>query len=126
MKKLFALLLLVVFSNTALADCDWSGIVANNNGTFTYSKELHLCVGQMKQDLDSAHAQIADYKKIIELKDLALDFSNKRADMWMDTSLKLENRLNAIDSLRSKNETLYFGLGVAMTALAVWGAGQLR
>lgn len=126
MKKLISAALIVLsLSNVAFADCDYSKIVSNPDGTYTYSKELHICVGTMKRDLDSANTQIAEYKKVIDLKDLALTKSDARANLWMDTSFKLQDRMNAIDDLKSKNQYLAFGLGVIMTGLAVWGAGQL-
>ncbi len=127
MKKLIAILLLTVsFSNAALASCDFKGLVHNQDGSVIYSKDQHICVGQMIQDLGAANVQIGEYKKAIELKDLALTKSNERADMWMDTSFKLQDRLNAVDSLKAKNEYLAFGLGIVVTGLAVWGAGYLH
>lgn len=127
MKKLISTVLLLSFvSNIAMADCDWTKIVQNPDGSRTYSKELHICVGQLKQDLEIANSQIVDYKKAIELKDLALVKADQRANMWMDTSFKLQDRMNTIDDLRSKNNWLYYGLGIASGFVAVWAAGQLR
>lgn len=127
MKKLTSVALIaILFSNVAMADCDFKTIIRLDDGSYKYSRECHVKVGEMKQDLEIKDAQIADYKKAIELKDLALVKTEQRADMWMNTSFKLEDRLNTIDDLRSKNNTLYYILGVATTALAVWGAGQLR
>lgn len=127
MKKLIAAALIAIsISNVALADCDFStGITKNDNGTFTYTKECHIKVGEMKRDLDLANTQIAEYKKVIDLKDLALTKSDARANLWMDTSFKLQDRMNVIDELKSKNQYLAFGLGIVVTGLAVWGAGQL-
>lgn len=127
MKKLIAALLLVVsFTNVASAACDFStGITKNDNGSYTYTKECHVAVGEMKRDLDSATVQLGEYKKAIELKDLALSKSNANADLWMNTSFKLQDRMNAVDELKSKNQVLAFGLGILVTGLAVWGAGQL-
>ena len=117
--------ILGLFSNIALADCDWSRIVQNPNDTFTYSKELHICVGTLKRDLDIANTQLDSYKKAIELKDLAITKADERSTLWRDTSFKLEDRVNSIDSLTKKNEVMYFVAGVLFTSLAVWGAGHL-
>lgn len=126
MKKLIVLLLIAVsFSNIAFADCDYTKIIHNVDGSYTYTKELHICVGQMKQDLDSSRTQLVEYKKAIDLKDLALSKSDERADLWMNTSFKLQDRMNAVDELKGKNQLLMFFAGVAVTSLAVWGAGQL-
>lgn len=118
-------MLVSLTANIALADCDYSKIVHNADGTFTYSKELHLCVGQMKNDLASANSQIDDYKKAIDLKDLALTKSNQRGDLWMNSTFTLQDRMDTVESYKSKNELLYFIGGVLFTGLAVWGAGSL-
>lgn len=127
MKKFIALLLLVVsFSNVAMADCDFStGITKQADGNYLYTRECHVKVGQMKLDLEAANKQVADYSKAIDLKNLALTSSNTRADLWMNTSFKLQDRMNAVDELKSKNQLLMFFAGVAVTSLAVWGAGNL-
>lgn len=126
MKKLIATLLIALsLTNVALADCDYSKLVHNADGTVTYSKELHICVGQMKADLASANSQIADYKQAITLKDLALTKSEQRGDMWMTQSFTLQDRLDKVEDYKSKNEIIYFVGGVLLTGLAVWGAGQL-
>lgn len=121
MKQFFISLLVLALSTQASADCDWSKIISNPDGTFIYSKALHICVGQMKQDLTSANIQLTDYKKAIDLKDLALKTSDDRANMWMSTSLTLEKDIQEVDKLRSGNETLYFGLGI----LTVFAAGYI-
>ena len=113
------------FSTSAFADCDFSKLIHNQDGSVVYSADCHLKVGQMKADLDSANLQIQDYKKAIELKDLAISKSQERADLWMGETFKLQDRMSTIESYKSKNEVLYFGLGVVFTSLAVFGAGQL-
>jgi hypothetical protein len=127
MKKLTSVILAVsLFSNVALAECDFrTGIKPNGDGSFTYSGACHRKVGEIKQDLEIANSQVSDYKRAIELKDLAIIKADQRAQMWMDTSFKLEEKMSKIDDLRSKNNLLYFGLGVVVTGFAVWGAGQL-
>jgi hypothetical protein len=128
MKKLtsVAIVVAILSQSVAMADCDFKTVTRLDDGSYKYSRECHLKVGEMKQDIEIKDSQIADYKKAIELKDLALVRTEQRADMWMNTSFKMEDRLNTIDELRSKNYVLYFILGVATTSLAVWGAGQLR
>lgn len=127
MKNLIALLLLFVMStNLAMAECDFAtGIVRQDDNHFVYTRECHLRVGQMTYDLVSAYSQINDYKKAIELKDLALTKSEQRADMWMNTSFTLQDRMKTIEDYKSKNETLYFVGGILLTGLSVWAAGQL-
>lgn len=117
---------MISLCNSALADCDFStGITKQSDGKFLYLKECHIAVGQMKIDLDAANVQLEEYRKAIDLKDLALVKTNERSNLWMDTTFKLQDRMNTVDSLKSKNEIIYFGVGILFTGLAVWGAGQL-
>lgn len=125
MKYLTLLVIFSLLSNLAKADCDWSKIKKNSDNTYTYSEELHLCVGSLVQDNKVKTQKIADLTKAISLKDLAIQASDTRANLWMDTSSKLEDRLQKVDSLSSKNSILYFGMGVATTFLAAWAAARL-
>lgn len=127
MKKLItAILLFCTLSNVALADCDFSkGITPGPNDTFIYSGECHRKVGTLVQDNASKDKAIADLNQVITLKDLALTKADARTQLWMDTSFKMEDRLNEVDSIYKKNEWLYFALGIVVTGAAVYGAGQL-
>jgi hypothetical protein len=80
----------------------------------------------MKLDLEDREAQVQALTKSIELKDLAIKTHEQRADLWMNTSFKLEDRVNTIERYNDTNKWLYFGLGIVVTGLSVWGAGQLR
>lgn len=126
MKLFIACLLTFAFTITsAMADCDYSKIKDNGDGTYTYTKELHICVGIMKKDLEASTAQVESYSKAIELKDLALTKANERITMWQTDTFALQDRMATIDSLESKNKIIYIGLGILITGVAVWGAGQL-
>lgn len=125
MKKLLInMIALTIFSNVAMADCDYTKIVKNNDGTYTYSAELHVCVGKMKQDLDISTQQNSNLIKSLSLKDLALDKANQRADLWKDSTFKLEDRINSIDSLQKKNDWMFFGLGVVTVLAAGYVASR--
>lgn len=128
MKHLVSLFLLFSFvSNVALADCDFkTGIIPLSDGSYKYSADCHLRVGQLVQDNAVKDHQISDLTKAVTLKDLALQKSDDRANLWMNTSGQLEDRLTKVDSLEKKNSVLYVSLGVLGTVLAVWAAGQLR
>lgn len=110
--------------NTAYADCDWSKIKKNQDESYTYTKELHVCVGQMKEDLSVSNKKIENLNKALDLKDFALKAADDRAVMWMNTSLKLEEKVSKIDELSSKNQWLFFALGVAATAASVYVASR--
>lgn len=124
-KILSSFVVFCLIVSTSFADCDWSQIKSNPDGTYTYSKELNLCVGKLVKDSANKDQQISDLTKAISLKDLALQSSDQRAQTWMTTSGQLEDRLQKVDSLEKKNEWLYFGLGVATTFLAGITAAKL-
>jgi hypothetical protein len=126
MKKIAFLLAICMFANTAFADCDFStGISPNQDGSYKYSKECHLKVGSLVQDNQTKDQQIDKLTKAIDLKDLALTKSDQRAQLWMDTSFKLEDDVQKMNRLKSDNQWIYFGLGVLTTFAAGYAAAQL-
>lgn len=128
MKKSFASLMalaIVVSSSAKAADCDFSTIQKQGDG-YLYSPECNRKVGKMVLDEKDRKEQVDKLNETIKLKDLSIDTNEKRAQLWMDTSLKLEDRVNTIDKMESTNKWLYFGLGVVVFGAAVWGAGKLR
>lgn len=126
MKLVSLILAVAMISNTAFAECDFSRDVKElPSGSREYTKECHIKVGQLVQDNQVKDQQITDYKKAIELKDLAITKADQRAQLWMDTSLKLEDNIQRMDSIKSKNEWIYFGLGVLTMFAAGMAAAQL-
>jgi hypothetical protein len=117
MKKFIALILL--FSLNANAACDWStGITSGPNKTFIYTEECHQAVGaliQSNKDLTAA----------IQLKDLAINMSDQRVALWEKTADDEQQRLSTMENEQKHSDWLYFGLGVATTFLAAYGAAQL-
>lgn len=128
MKKLICSILAVcLFSNVAMAECDWStGIKPLSNGNYEYTKECHIKVGETVRDLKISDEQVKKLTQAISLKDLALEKANERAELWRGTSMQLEARVETMDSLYQRNKWLYFGLGVLATSAAVYAAGQLH
>lgn len=127
MNKLLSLVTAItLFGNYAFADCDFAkGVSKNQDGSYQFSKDCELKVGQIVQDNQTKDKQIQDLNKAIELKDLAITKSDGRAQVWMDTSLKLEDNIQKIDSLKKSNEWIYFGLGVLSTFAAGMAAASL-
>lgn len=119
MKIILSIFVSIIFLTTNLfADCQFStGIKPGPNDTFIYSKDCHLKVGQIVEDDKVKSQQVEDLTKAIALKTSALNLADKRADDWMDTSLKLEKNVQDIDNLKKENEWIYFGLG-ALTVIA--------
>lgn len=114
-----------ILCNQVFAGCDWAQIKKNPDNTFTYPENLHICVGKLVQDNKVKDQQLSDLTKAISLKDLAIKEADGRATLWSDTSSKLEDRLQKVDSLEKKNEWLYFSLGVLTTFAAGYTAAKL-
>lgn len=113
--------------NTALASCNWSeDVKKNQDGSFSYSRGCHLEVGASLEELDLRRRQVDELKKSVELKDLAISYSEQRTQLWIDSSTKMNERLNQYEATRSNSGWIYFGVGVAVTVLSVWAAGQLK
>lgn len=129
MKKLVLSLLCLslLLPAPALASCDWDkDVKQNQDGSYTYTKGCHIQVGLSLEELDLRRTQVVELNKTIQLKDLAIKYSEERTQLWMDSSLKMNDRLNQYESARSGQQWFHFGLGVAVTVLSVWGAGQLK
>lgn len=123
-KCILAMVLLV--NQTVLADCNPKEIKETDKGTFEYTLDCHVDYGKLRQNEDARKKQVDHLKKSIELKDLALDYSNKRIEIWQQATYKMEDRLLKIEKNNEKIKWLYFGLGVLVMSGAVWGAGQLN
>lgn len=126
MKRIISsLLLFCMFSNAAMADCDFSkGITPGANHTYIYTEECHQAVGKLVSDNKALTLQVGDLTKAITLKDLALTKSDDRTQLWMNTSDQLLDRVNKIDDTVKHNEWIYFGLGVLTTFAAGYVAAQ--
>lgn len=128
MRKYLSLILVtsLLSSNFAYAECDFSKDLKRTEQGYLYTAECHKEVGKMFTELTQRDDQVEKLNKTIELKDLALTQSNGRVEMWRDTTFKLEDRVNTIERMKDKNKVIWFILGIGMTSLAVWGAGQLK
>lgn len=121
------IILAIFMINTAYAECNFAtGITPNQDGSYTYSKECHLQVGKNVRELSLLKEENKKLRETIELKDLALVKQEERVQLWMDTTYKLEDRINNIERLQETNKFLYILMGVGLTAISVYGAGQLR
>lgn len=117
----------LAYNPVAFADCDYSkDIQKNADGSYNYTKDCHLDVGKKVNALDKREQQVQLLEKTIELKDLALDKSYERIENFRESTYKLEDRVNAMEEMKKNNEILYFVLGIVVTGVAVYGAGQLH
>lgn len=121
-----ALMIALMLPFQAFADCDFSTGITKTEDGYLYTKECHIKVGETVRDLEISLLQNKKLGEAITLKDLALSKANERADLWMNTSYKLEARVETMDSLYQRNKWLYFGLGILAASAAVYAAGQLN
>jgi hypothetical protein len=126
MKKLVAMIVLLVLSFNALADCNWATDIKPVSGGFLYSKECHEAVGGLIQDNKRFQLEIGKLNESIATYDLALKKSEDRANNWMDASIKAQEQLQKFDHSIKLEGWLAFGAGVVFTSLAVFGAGYLH
>lgn len=120
----FILMSQFVISNAAFGACDFSKDVAKNeDGSYTYSRECHLEVGKQVKQLELKDKQIDSLEKVVDLKDLALTKQHERVELWMDTTYKLETRVNTIERLNDTNKFIWFGIGVLTTVGAGFAIG---
>lgn len=118
MQKISLILSIILFTQMALADCNYSkDIKPLADGTYSYSLGCHLKMGENLRDLKIAQEQVIELNKGINLKDLALDVADKRNDEWSKENVEMEQKLNTISKDESKNRWLYFGAGVAAALL---------
>jgi len=127
MRQTLSILLVLNFlcPISALAKCNFKTIKKVEDG-YLYTSDCHREVGKLKNEAEERREQVKNLNEAIKLKDLTITTHTERADLWMNTSFKLEDRVNTIERMNSTNRWLYFGIGVIFTGLSVWGAGQLR
>jgi hypothetical protein len=126
LKLLAIFICCLFFTNTAFGYCDFSsGIKQLPNGNYEYSKECHISVGQMVEDIKVKDEQIAALTEGLRLKDVALETADQRISLWMSTAFKLEDRVNSIDKWRSTNNTLYFVGGILTMVAATYAASKI-
>lgn len=128
MKKIISLLLSasVFFTSPVFAECKWADGVKKVESGFLYSNDCHGRVGILIKDLEDREIEVVNLRKGLELKDLALQKSDERIMLWRDESYEQFERLQKQSELTSRNQYLWFALGVIFTGAAVWSAGQLR
>lgn len=126
LSRYFVAILVAIFaSNVAIADCDWSTIVELPSHSYSYSPELHLCVGNLVQQNKVQLTQIDDLQAAIQLKDLAITTSEKRIELWQKTSDDSQARLASVESDSKRNDLIMFGLGALTVIASGWMASRL-
>ena len=101
-------------------------IIKQANGTRIYSLDCHKMVGKLIADEKDRKEQIAHLNKTIKLKDLSIDLSYKRADLWQKEAENQYGLLKKHAKWRSYEKYIWFGGGIAVTVLSVWASGQIK
>lgn len=112
---------------SARGACDFTlgaGVERLADGRYAYSTDCHKAVGKLVLDAKDHEEEKLALRKTIDLKDLGLKTQEQRAQLWMDTSLKLEDRVTQMEQWKSTNQWIFFGLGVLTTGVAAWAVGQ--
>jgi hypothetical protein len=129
MKTLVALILAtLLFSNASSASiviCDWKQIQSNPNGTFTYSKDLHVCVGHLVFNQIADNQQISDLNKALDDLGVALQKSDEQAQIWKSTSNEENLKINEIKSQERSKGWILFGLGFLAASVAIYGTAAI-
>lgn len=123
---------MALLSSQSLA-CNWNTDIQKEGSKYLYTASCHKEVGRLvksNKELEKAiserQKQVEKLGKTIELKDLALDKADQRIMNWRDESYNQHQRLLKQQQLSKYNDWLYFGGGIALTILSVWGAGQIK
>jgi hypothetical protein len=126
MRLLKFIMILIISTTLANANCDWATIKDMGNGTYLYNKDCHLEVGRLVKVELLYKQQVDELNKTITLKDLAISTADARVENYRQTVYQLEDRQVKNDSLNTWAKVGFFVLGVAVTGLAVKGASQLK
>jgi len=113
-------------SQIALASCNPKQIKRQSSGKYLYPVDCHIEFGKLRLVEQERVKQVAQLKKSIELKDLAIDKSNERIELWQKSTYRVEDRLLKVEKNTERLKWIYLGLGIVVTGAAVWGAGQLK
>lgn len=124
--RIVSFLLALLISSFSFADCDFSKIISNSDGSYQYSKELHICVGQLVKDSKTKDAQILDLYGAVDKYKQTIATDEIRIQNLMDSLGKISERIDKAQQYQNSNDTLKYVIGAAAAYLSVWGAGQLR
>jgi hypothetical protein len=121
MIKVVSFILLVAL--TALA-CDWSTI-ESQDGKYVYTRECHLEVGRLTKKYDLKIKQIDILEDMVSEFEKVLDLQVDRTNLWKEYSEDVEKKYTQVKKNERFNFWVNFGLGVVVTSLSVYLAGNL-
>ena len=112
-------------AQNALASCNVSDI-KKVNGIYHYPVDCHIEFGKLRKTEKERQAQIKHLNESVRLKDLAIDKSNQRIEIWQNATYKVEDRLIKLEKNTGTIKWVYFGLGILTMTAATYGASKLR
>jgi len=111
-QKVLVLFLSLSFSIANAAECDTSTIKKTDKGTYEYTKDCHIAVGQKLEELDLRTEQVEKLNKSVLQYKMGYDIQADRANDWMKTSLELDKQLQRQKTFSDLEKVGYFVLGV--------------
>lgn len=125
LKKMTKVLIFFMALGPYALACDWSKVKKTGDG-YLYPKDCHIKVGKLVEENTLRKTQVEEQRKVITLKDLQIDFTEKQRDVYKDVAEDNLDRLNKIDSMQSTNNWIHFGLGVLVTFGAILASKSIR
>jgi len=126
---LYILLLILFINQQCLANCNPEDIKQQNyygEPRYAYPVDCHVDYGRLRKIEPLYKEQVKELKKSIEMKDLALKYSDERIETWEKTTYKLEDKLLKLEKNNDRMKWLYFGIGIIVMSGAVYTAKQLK
>lgn len=120
-----AVIIFLLVIQSAFAECDWSKIKKNEDGSYIYPKDLHLCVGKLVENEKDRIAQVESLNKAIELKDLAIQKTENRAESWRTAAYSLEDRISSQQRYSVYRDWAFFGMGILAFGFSTYMAGHI-
>jgi hypothetical protein len=119
-KKIVYLVTSLFLATAQAIDCDYSTIKKLENGSYEYSKNCHIHIGQKLEELDLRQEQVKHLGLSTDYYKKAYEMQEDRVNSWMKTSLELDKELQAQKKFSDWEKAAYFGLGI----LVMYGAAQ--
>ena len=105
--------------------CDFSkGVTENPDGTFKYTRECHIEAGKKIKGYGILEEKNFELEKQVSLKDMIITKHEERTAMWMDTSLKLNDKLQTYDRLATSDRWTSFAIGFGAALLSIYVSDQ--
>lgn len=114
---MYKIILLLLISTSSFAECNWREISKQSDGSYKYPKSCHLAVGKLVLDEKDQTEAIGLLKESLRKKEEALSKEKQRAEVYKDTTEKMEEKVEKIDQLRKTQRWYYYAAGILTTIL---------